>query len=380
MIVYNKMLSSEEVTIEKYINKTTVKKVTYLKRDIKTRTKSTTTKTINYREVIHNDNKYVVCYTPYLDKHILFIIDEDDKDKVINRSWHYQTTGKYVSNTQYDEYGGKHESYLHNLVMNKLTFEGKGQQHTVDHINRIGTDNRKENLRMVTSQSAQNFNQKKKQRKIELPPDSGLTADMIPRCVWYMKPSGKHADGFCIEIKGVPSVGDGNYTWKTTRSTKYSLQTKLNEAIIKLNELKQVHPELEHIVISREDEQRRNTLIESYNDILLKSGFPKSVIDANLHSFETELIDRPAIEDDVEVLRGRGRNLSDCDVTKDMIPKYVYYIKATESRGDKFTIDRHPALIAQGRRQWSTPENKSLTTKQKFDLMMIKYNELSAVV
>ena len=51
--------------------------------------------------------------------------------------------------------------------MNKLTFEGKGQQHTIDHINRIGTDNRKVNLREVTTQTAQNFNQKKRDRITE---------------------------------------------------------------------------------------------------------------------------------------------------------------------------------------------------------------------
>jgi hypothetical protein len=37
--------------------------------------------------------------------------------------------------------------------MDKLTFEGKGQQHTVDHISRVGLDNRKCNLRFVESQS-----------------------------------------------------------------------------------------------------------------------------------------------------------------------------------------------------------------------------------
>ena len=73
--------------------------------------------------------------------------------------------------------------------MNKLTFEGKGQQHSVDHINRVGRDNRKENLRMATSQSAQNFNTKKRERKIELPEDCDITPDMIPRNIWYMKPN-----------------------------------------------------------------------------------------------------------------------------------------------------------------------------------------------
>jgi len=45
--------------------------------------------------------------------------------------------------------------------------------------------------------------------------------------------------------------------------------------------------------------------------------------------------------------------------------------------GDKFVIDKHPVLVAQGKRQWSTPERTTLTTKEKFDILMEKYHELN---
>jgi len=59
-----------------------------------------------------------------------------------------------------------------------------------------------------------------------------------------------------------------------------------------------------------------------------------------------------------------------------MIPKYCYYRPASDKRGDKFIIERHPKLVAKGLRQWATTESKTKTIKQKFDLMIIKLIEL----
>jgi len=52
--------------------------------------------------------------------------------------------------------------------MDRLEHNGRGQTESIDHINRIGLDNRKENLRLL-SQSRQNCNQKRKPRKSILP-------------------------------------------------------------------------------------------------------------------------------------------------------------------------------------------------------------------
>jgi hypothetical protein len=59
-----------------------------------------------------------------------------------------------------------------------------------------------------------------------------------------------------------------------------------------------------------------------------------------------------------------------------MIPKYCYYKPASDKRGDKFIIERHPSLIKKGLRQWATTESKSKTIREKFDLLIEKYNEL----
>ena len=54
----------------------------------------------------------------------------------------------------------------------RSTFNGKGQHHSIDHINRIGRDNRKVNLRELT-QSHQNINQSKRDREVKLPDGIG---------------------------------------------------------------------------------------------------------------------------------------------------------------------------------------------------------------
>ena len=59
-----------------------------------------------------------------------------------------------------------------------------------------------------------------------------------------------------------------------------------------------------------------------------------------------------------------------------MIPKYCYYKPESETRGDKFVIERHPGLNSEGKRQWATTESKKFTTKQKFNLMIARLNEL----
>ena len=369
---------TEPIIIPKFINKNKEVKV------IQKVTQTKTTKEINHEIIEYNNKEYIVAYALFKNKHILHVFDADDKEKVCKLTWCYQKEGNYIRKAYNDEEGNHHTLYLHNLVMNKLTFEGKGQQHTVDHINRVGRDNRKENLRMATSQSAQNFNTKKRERKVELPEGCDITPDMIPRNIWYIKPNGKHGEGFCIEIKGVKTLNEGHFTWKSTRSTKISLKVKLQETKLKLEEIEKNNPELEELS-DLANEVRRNELINSFNAILEKSSYPEEVIKANLVELITDAPTQVIINNNEEQmaktitdLHASGKKVDklpqDCGVTPDMIPKYCYYSPANDKCGDNFVIDRHPGLG--DKKRWSTSSSKKVNTITKFESLIEKLKEM----
>jgi hypothetical protein len=163
---------------------------------------------------------------------IRFKFDKDDIDKIQTRNWYAATGGKYIG-THVTIHGIYKILYLHNFVMNKLTFEGIGQKETIDHINRDGLDNRKSNLRLV-SQTVQNINQKKKPRTSEI----SLYYD-LPKHVTYVKARGNHGDGFCIEFR---KEGKKIYN-PYIRSKVVSIEEKLEKIKILLEKGYELFPE-----------------------------------------------------------------------------------------------------------------------------------------
>jgi hypothetical protein len=210
---------------------------------------------IIYDEVAYSGKVYVVAYLKKNDVIHHFIIDRDDYDTVSKYSWHV-ISDNYIATTV-DHDGKRKPLYLHNLIMKRDAFNGKGQTESVDHINRKGCDNRKENLRLIT-QTEQNINQVKKKRSVILPSTCGIQPEEIPRHIWYVRANGLHGDRFAIEFKTEGIV------WKTTSSKKVSLADKLAQAKEKLEELYGLYPHLNPEVAESESV----ALLKSYGAIL----------------------------------------------------------------------------------------------------------------
>jgi hypothetical protein len=192
-------------------------------------------KDVEYKNVVIDNSPCVVGTVLHNGSPLEFIIDEEDAQKVQSRHWYAVTGGKYVGCHVTIE-GSKKMLYLHNFVMNRFVFPGKGAKESIDHINRNGIDNRKSNLRLV-SQSIQNTNQKKKQRTAELP--EGFTD--LPKHIWYIKSHGAHGDRFCVEMK------TEGIARKTTSSKKVSIKEKFEEAMKIRDELYAKYPHLNEV-------------------------------------------------------------------------------------------------------------------------------------
>jgi hypothetical protein len=161
-----------------------------------------------------------------------FKFDKEDLSNVKTRQWYAVTDGKYIACSINIENVRK-LLYLHNFVMNRIVFPGRGAKQSIDHINRDGLDNRKQNLRLVT-QTQQNINKAAKPRTATLP--EGIPP--LPRHIWYIKANGLHGDRFGIDLKSE------KFKWKTTSSKTVSIQDKLKQATEKLTELYVTYPHL----------------------------------------------------------------------------------------------------------------------------------------
>lgn len=380
----------EKVVVEKEVlvtKKFIEKKIVGEKEIIKTVNKSKvkTISTINHKDVEYKGKKYTVCYTSFNDEDVLFLIDFDKKDEVINKRWHKVNSGAggYIGHTYYEnnDYNLKRELYLHIFVKGTKLFDGHNE-FTIDHINRVGRDNRLENLREL-SQSHQNINQTKRERTTELPPGCGIDPQDLPKNIYYKKPEGLHGDRFYLEIK----FTDPPFRYFSSSSKKIDLKTKLQQTLLKLEEYKKEHPEYVQLLDDINNVKQRNDLRKSFNEILKLSGYPQDIIEKNLVEMEEEKqnnIDDTSKDIAQQLVTDGFKSVTsnlppNCGVTQDMIPKYCYYKPASDKRGDKFIIERHPILVAQGKRQWATTEAKTKTTKEKFDLMMEKLKELTTV-
>ena len=251
------------------------------------------------------------------------IVDTDIGSQINQISWSPLRTNR--SNKFYIRHGstdGEKHFYLHEYVMklnNVAKPQDDGKTYSVDHINRDTLDNRLENLRWAT-QSDQNINTDKRSRKCnarELPP--GIEEEHIPKFVTYNvevydKEKGSTRDYFRIEKHPLLT------SWYSSKSNKVSIQDKLGETYKKLEALGDVFEVLPEFL---------TTYDKNPNELAKELGFV---------------------------------------LTKDMIPKYVNFVRETEKRGNKFEI------AIPGNRRISTSGSKKVTLEEKYNEMILQMN------
>jgi hypothetical protein len=212
---------------------------------------------ILYTHINYHGKLYSVAKVKHNGSTVKFIIDTESFSKIKDYSWHHISNG-YIGHTiPVDD--TRRELYLHNIIMGRLGFPGKGSKESIDHINRNGLDNREENLRLIT-QSEQNLNQKQKERRVELPEGIGITVEDLPKHVWYIKANGSHGDRFGIDLK------TENIKWKTTSAKNISIQDKLKSAKEQLQEYYKTYPYLNPLCEDKNKEMEE--LTKSYEEII----------------------------------------------------------------------------------------------------------------
>ena len=188
---------------------------------------------VKHPVTFRNHEDYVIGTVYSKDTPIEFFIDAEDLERVQKLHWYTVAGSKYIGTGVFVE-GKKKTLYLHNFIMNRLEFPGKGTKESIDHVNRNGLDNRKSNLRLI-SQSRQNLNQAKplveKREKPEL-------CKKLPPYMHYSKSMVKEREWICIQVK--PLI----IKWKSTSSKKVSLQGKLQQAMQKYREFCEMYPDI----------------------------------------------------------------------------------------------------------------------------------------
>lgn len=311
-----------------------------------------------YKIVTYKSKEYIVANT---EKNEQFIFDKDKLKDLSNVNY-------YIHNTGYVSCRLESHTYLHHQLIMDYKFDGKLY---IDHINRIKTDNRTSNLRLI-SQSDQNKNQSKQTRNVNLPQNCGVNSQDIPTFMWYVKANGSHGDRWCIEIKD-------KYLWKTTSSKLLTTKCKFELAKKHLRNLIDLQPELfiGHCMNGELSDIGKKLEME-YIDILALAGYNYTTCNKNDNLKNYLQKDLNGLNDD-EI-----KIINEFEEDK-VIPKYCYYFKPTDKRGDGYCITRlHPKQKELGK-DWLTTKSKKVSTKEKYKQMMEylndkKYNPIEDIV
>jgi hypothetical protein len=218
----------------------------------------------NVKYISYNNTKYVVFSVNYKNNLKLpALLDYDSFRHIhkLNKKWRCNDNGFLVCSHTCND-GVNRDVLMHELIM--LLNNDNKEKKKIIHIDRIGLDNRKENL--IYENENINKNIKKKKRTVILPKDSGINPDNIPTYIWYMKPNENHGSRFIVKISDIQFV--------TTSSRDVPLNDKLEEAKTFLKNLFDKREDLRNDYSMNGDYNALGKeLLNSYYDIVNKAGY-----------------------------------------------------------------------------------------------------------
>lgn len=219
--------------------------------------------------IIEYDNKkYGIIIVKYKNKDTPVVLDYNDYNyiKNLNKQWYINENG-FVS-CYHNQDNNKFEINMHTVIMalKNKDLGLKREKKPIVHLNRLGLDNRRENLMYDVKNSEIQKNYRKKKRIIELPINSGINIDNIPTYVWYMKPDKSHDERFLIKI--------GEFAWKTSSKKYLSLKYKLEEAKKLLRKFKEIKPDyFNEFSMNGDLNNIGKKQFDIFNNIIKKAGF-----------------------------------------------------------------------------------------------------------
>lgn len=301
----------------------------------------------NYTLVNYKDKRYIVAKT---NNKVPFIFNYDILEKLPNSNFFLRNN--YVSCKNNNK-----EEYLHHIVKPFTDV-------SIDHINQIKQDNRRQNLRYA-NQSIQNQNQSKRKRVVNLPENCGINPQNIPTFIWYIKDDGRHGDRWMVEIKD-------KYIWKTTSTKDLSTKCKFELAKKHLRNLIITRPELfiERCINGKLGENAQQ----------LKKEFIE-ILKLARYEYKEEISNEDCLKEDIDGLTEHEINIlrqdndykhknrpDNFDISN--IPKYCYYIKATKDKGDAFCCTKlHPKQKESGK-DWTTTKSKKVSIEEKYKQLL----------
>lgn len=300
---------------------------------------------VNYKE-----KNYIVGTTNSKDA---FVVNGEDLSLISGNVFYKNSCGYIVRN---------------NIYMHDIILPDKGDK-TIDHINRITTDNRRENLRYAT-QSLQNQNKNKTIRKCILPDNCGIDPQEIPTFIYYLKPNVAHGDRFSIEIgrKGEQVF----YYFRSSSSKNMSLKLKFEMTKKKLRNIISNNQEyFNNRIFSIKCSDKEKQLTKEYIEILSLANITyeepfkyNNNVQENLTGLTEEEIQilHNNISDNSSNSDNTDNNSNSSEQDKFKLPLYCYYQESKKY----FTCDKtHPMQQLSGK-AWNTTSSKFVSKEEKY--------------